>query len=116
VSRTPRIELLWWSGCPSWSRTLADLREAVLGAGLDPEAIEVREVVTEEDAERVQFAGSPTIRLDGVDVLPPGKDEPRGFTCRIYRLRDGRISPTPDPADLREAIEAAADVAAPETR
>ena len=42
--------------------------------------------------------------VDGVDVQPPG-DEPVGLTCRIYRLRDGRVSPVPDPADVRAAIE-----------
>ena len=26
---------------------------------------------------------------------PPGDGEPFTLTCRIYRLRDGRISPTP---------------------
>ena len=47
--------------------------------------------------------GSPTIRIDGEDLFPPG-EEPAGLTCRIYRLRDGRVSPLPDPADLREAL------------
>jgi hypothetical protein len=27
-----------------------------------------------------------------------------GLTCRLYRRRDGRHSPTPDPDDLRESI------------
>jgi hypothetical protein len=67
----------------------------------------MREVDTESAAERERFVGSPTIRIDGVDVQPAGADEPIGLTCRIYRLRDGRVSPLPDPADLREAIEQA---------
>jgi hypothetical protein len=74
--------------------------------GLDPEFVEVVEVETGADAERERFVGSPTIRLNGEDVLPPGADEPAGLTCRVYRLRDGRIAPTPDPADLREALAA----------
>ena len=49
--------------------------------------------------------GSPTIRVDGKDILPPGAEEPAGLTCRVYRLRDGRYSPVPDPAVLREALE-----------
>jgi hypothetical protein len=65
----------------------------------------VREIHGEEDAAREGFVGSPTIRLDGKDALPPGDDEPVGLTCRVYRLRDGRYSPTPDPDDLREALE-----------
>jgi hypothetical protein len=76
-------------------------------AGLDPAGIEVREVDTESAAEQERFVGSPTIRIDGADVQRAGADEPIGLTCRIYRLRDGRVSPLPDPADLREAIEQA---------
>jgi hypothetical protein len=102
--RAPRIELLWWEGCPSWDDALAVLREAVRDVGLDPESIAVRHVDTESEAEQERFVGSPTIRIDGRDVQPPGEDEPMGLTCRVYRLRDGRVSPTPDPADLREAL------------
>jgi hypothetical protein len=53
-----------------------------------------------------RFAGSPTIRIDGMDVQPSG-EEPFGLTCRVYHRRDGRISPTPDPADVRDALLAA---------
>src|SRR2546425_7795640 len=98
--RHPNIELLWWSGCPSWPTALDELRAVVDEAGLDPDAIETREVPTEATAEQERFVGSPTIRIDGEDVKPPDEQEPVGLTCRIYRLRDGRVSPTPDPADL----------------
>lgn len=74
--------------------------------GLDPNAISLREVDTHEQAASERFVGSPTIRIDGVDVQPPG-DEPFGLACRVYHRRDGRISPTPDPDDLREALRAA---------
>jgi hypothetical protein len=108
VSETPpRIELLWWSGCPSWDRALVQLRDAVASAGLDPDDVEVREIGTEAAAEDERFVGSPTIRIDGRDIQPPKADEPAGLTCRIYLLRDGRVSPTPDPEDLREALATA---------
>jgi hypothetical protein len=100
----PLIELLWWEGCPSWPRTLEDLRAAVANAGLDPKGIVVREISTGAEAEADRFVGSLTVRVEGVDIQPPGDDEPVGLTCRVYRLRDGRISPTPDPEDLREAL------------
>jgi hypothetical protein len=61
---------------------------------------------TDADAERAEFVGSPTIRVDGLDVQPPG-DEPVGLTCRVYRLRDGRISALPDRADVRDALTGA---------
>jgi hypothetical protein len=103
----PQVELLFWDGCPSHPQALADLRAAMADLGLDPETVLVREVDTDQRAGRERFVGSPTIRVDGEDVDPPGDDEPVGLTCRVYRLRDGRISPVPDPAVLREALETA---------
>jgi hypothetical protein len=103
----PLIELLWWEGCPSWKQTLEDLRAAAALAGLDPARIVVREIDDYPHAEAERFIGSPTVRIDGQDVQPPGDEDIPGLTCRIYRLRDGRISPTPDPADLRDALDRA---------
>jgi hypothetical protein len=102
----PKVQLLWWPGCPSYERTLEVLRAALADLGLDPEGVQVVRIDSEADAARERFPGSPTIRVDGTDVLPPGPDEPTGLTCRLYRLRDGRPSPTPDPADLRDALAA----------
>jgi hypothetical protein len=86
------------------------LREEMADAGLDPGSVEVREIDTEASAEREGFVGSPTIRIDGADLQPPPDGEPSGLTCRIYRRRDGSASPLPDPADLRDALVAAATV------
>ncbi len=74
--------------------------------GLDPSTVLVREVRNEADAERERFVGSPTIRIDGRDIKP-AEGEPYSLSCRVYRRRDGRISATPDPADVREALLAA---------
>jgi hypothetical protein len=99
----PKVELLWWRGCPSWERALAMLRDEMSAAGLDPASVEVREVRTDEEAGSEGFVGSPTIRISGRDLQPPD-GEPAGLACRVYRLRDGRISPLPDRADLREML------------
>jgi hypothetical protein len=102
------VEFLWWDGCPSWERALADLREAMGEAGLDPEDIEMTRIEAESYAERESFPGSPTIRIDGEDVEPPGNDEPTGLACRVYRRADGRVSPLPDPENVRAALDRAA--------
>lgn len=101
------VELLFWEGCPSHPRALADLRAAMADLGLDPDAVVVREIRTDEQVIRERFPGSPTIRIDGIDVVPSA-DEPFGLVCRVYHRRDGRVSPTPDPLDLRDALQAAA--------
>ena len=100
------VELLWWDGCPSTQKALATVRDVLADEGIDPDAVVMREVSTDEDARREDFVGSPTIRIGGVEVAP-AEGEPVGLTCRIYRLRDGRVSPVPDPEDIRDAIRRA---------
>jgi hypothetical protein len=99
-----KVELLWWEGCPSYAEALEQLKRVLSEEGLDPESVDVVEILSDEQAERERFFGSPTIRIDGGDVVPPGEGDPVGLSCRVYRLRDGRPSPTPDVEDLREAV------------
>jgi hypothetical protein len=98
-----RVELLWWEGCPSTPEALGDLRRVLREEGVDVD-IEMVEVQSDEDARRARFPGSPTIRIDGEDIVDPEETEPFSLTCRVYRLRDGRTSPTPDLEDIREAV------------
>jgi hypothetical protein len=102
------VEFLWWEGCPSWPGALEMLREAMEVTGLDPDSIELREIETDSDAQRASFPGSPTIRIDGEDVQPPG-DNPIGLSCRVYRRPDGRPSPLPDRGVLEGALRGASD-------
>jgi hypothetical protein len=78
----------------------------MVAAGLDPDSIEARHIGSDEAAVSEGFVGSPTIRVGGEDVQPP-VGEPAGLTCRVYRLRDGRVSAIPDRVDVREALEQA---------
>ena len=106
-SRTPRVELLWWDGCPSAKPALEQARDALRELGLDESEVVMREIRDDDEAQAVGFVGSPTVLVDGVDVAPPPNDEPVRLACRVYHRRDGRISPVPDPDDLREALLAA---------
>jgi hypothetical protein len=100
VSRV--IELLYWEGCPSHPEARALLEQVLAELGRD-DAIVMKEVTTDEEAERLRFPGSPTIRVDGRDVDPEGAGNRPALTCRIYHLPDGRVSPIPS----REQLEAA---------
>jgi hypothetical protein len=99
----PRIEFFWWAECPSWERALALLRERLATAGLDPESVVITEITSDEQARAVGFPGSPTIRVNGADVQEPLANA-TGLSCRIYRTRDGRVSPLPDGADIDAAL------------
>jgi hypothetical protein len=100
----PRVEFLYWQDCPSHAEALERLRK-VMGDIGDRSPIELTEVLTENDAERLSFPGSPTIRIDGKDVDPSGAEQMgTALTCRIYRLEDGRFSPLPSERMIRQAL------------
>jgi hypothetical protein len=98
-----KVELLWWDGCPSYPETRAHLQEALAAERIEA-VVEMVEVESDEQARRERFFGSPTIRIDGEDIFPCPDGDPYSLTCRVYRLRDGRPSATPDREELREAI------------
>jgi hypothetical protein len=100
------VELLYWDGCPSYPQALAQLRRILEDEHVRTD-VEVIEVTSDEQARRERFPGSPTIRIDGHDIIPPGDGEPFSLTCRVYRMRDGRVSAVPDAQDVREAIRSA---------
>jgi len=64
------VEVLYFEGCPSFTKLLPRLRELVAESGGDPDAIALRAIETPESAETARFLGSPTVRVDGVDVDP----------------------------------------------
>jgi hypothetical protein len=105
---SPRIELLWWEGCPSTDKALAQLRALLREVGLGDAEVQMREIRTGAQAAAAGFRGSPTVLIDGVDVAQGAEpEEPNPLTCRVYHRRDGRISPVPDPEDVRAALQAA---------
>jgi hypothetical protein len=98
------IEFLFWQDCPSHPEALERLRK-VMAEVNERSPIELVEVLTEDDAERLEFPGSPTIRIDGQDVDPLGAQRMgTALTCRIYRLEDGRFSPLPSEEMIRQAL------------
>jgi len=64
-----RLEVLYFDGCPTY-RAVEETLRGVL-ARTDTEAeVEVVAVDTNEEAQRLRFPGSPTIRVDGEDLFP----------------------------------------------
>ena len=101
------VELLWWEGCPTHPEALDDLRRVLSEEGIEADVARI-EITDDEQARRERFPGSPTIRINGEDIVPPEDVEPYSLTCRVYRTRDGRVSPRPDPEDVRAAVRRAA--------
>ena len=85
-----RVEVLYFDGCPSHEAFLPRLRELLAQAGID-DRVELCRVESVEAAERERFLGSPSLRIDGVDVDPTaGERTDYGLQCRLYRTPAGQ--------------------------
>jgi hypothetical protein len=102
-----QVEYLWWAECPSHEEGAELLRAALAAEGLDEQVVSI-EVTSEDEAQRLQFIGSPTFRVRGRDLdsrpVPTGAVGLYALTCRAYRHEDGRIAPLPTLAWLRQAL------------
>jgi hypothetical protein len=101
-----RVSFLYYEDCPSHDLALKRLREVMAEEGI-PDEVGVIKVETEEQARKLRFVGSPTIRVDGQDIDPP-IDSHYALTCRPYCLEDGRISPLPSKDMIRRALRSPA--------
>ena len=97
------IELFYFDGCPSWKQALENIERALQEEGLEAE-VKTTRVESEADAQAKRFIGSPTIRIDGVDLEGPQAEEKGyGFGCRVYSY-DGRYAPYPSVEQIRAAL------------
>jgi len=59
--------------------------------------VELVAVDTDEEARKLRFPGSPTIRVDGEDIFPVPEREDWRLGCRVYATPEGlKGSPTPE--------------------
>jgi hypothetical protein len=89
-----RIELLVIPGCPHVSAALAAITTAIHQSGSEAEVAEIV-VRSESEALALGFLGSPTVRVDGLDVEDGAAErvEP-ALSCRVYAV-DGRFVGAP---------------------
>lgn len=100
-----RVELLYWDEDPNYMRARQDLVDVLTEDAFET-TIQMIAVNSEEDARLLEFPGSPTIRIDGRDILPQADGSFR-LGLREYPVDDGSSAPTPAKALIRGAIERA---------
>lgn len=102
---TLKAEVLYFGGCPSYVTAEKTLREVLGVLGMDEE-VGMIAVETDEEAARLRFPGSPTIRVDGEDLFPASsaaKREDWRLGCRVY-LTPGGFKGSPTAAMIEEAL------------
>lgn len=80
------VTLRYFDGCPNW-RVAKKRIEVVLEQLGETTAVMLERVETAQEADELDFRGSPTILVDGVD--PFDASGPTGLSCRVYRTDAG---------------------------
>ena len=108
ITQTPRkvvnIGVLFIEGCPGLSSITDDIKDVIAEEAVDAD-ITLFLIETPEDARRLQFTGSPTVRINGMDIesnMQTIKDY--GLRSRHYYI-NGKKSDYPAKSMIRDAIK-----------
>src|SRR5216684_2410161 len=102
-----KIEILYFYGCPNHGPTLERVKEALRQEGLAADIVEV-DVENDATSQSVGFLGSPSVRIDGLDIEPSVRHlKPFGMMCRTYP-EAGRQVGLPPLELIRAALKDAA--------
>ncbi len=101
MTTKPRVELIYFQGCPHVDAARSAIREALSEMNM---TLEWAEWDREDDSTppALKRHGSPTVLVDGRDVEPTQND---GNCCRIYAGGDGMQS-APSVESIRSALAA----------
>jgi hypothetical protein len=98
-----KIEVLYFDGCPNHKPAVERVQQLLREEGVSAEVVEVN-VSDESIARKVGFLGSPSIRVNGLDVEPEARAAHEcGMMCRTYVV-NGRREGRPSREMLRQAI------------
>jgi len=107
-----KIEILYSPDCPNYLRAVEHLQKALLEEHVSADVKHVQ-VLDAATAISMRFLGSPSIRINGLDVERPARSgEGLGLCCRTYPCVDGREG-APTVELIREAIR---ELASPEKK
>lgn len=81
------VDLLYFDGCPSWQNGLANLEAALKAEGFRYQ-IHLVKIETSQQAQKEHFLGSPSFRVEGVDLWPEER-EVYSLSCRVYHTPEG---------------------------
>ena len=98
-----KVEILYFDGCPTYKTAEKTLRKVLAEERIAAE-VELVAVSTDEEAKRLRFPGSPTIRLDGHDLFPAPEREDWRLGCRVYATPEGLLRGSPTAGMIEKAL------------
>jgi len=97
-----KVEVLYFDGCPTYLEAENTLRRVLSDEGIEA-GVELVAVNTDEEARKLRFPGSPTIRVDGRDLFPTPEREDWRLGCRVYATPEG-LKGSPTAEMLKDAL------------
>ena len=79
-----RVEVFYIDGCPNHKPVVERVKKVLQQERISVPLVEV-EIHDEREAKKIGFLGSPTVRINGLDVDPECRaGTATGMTCRYY--------------------------------
>jgi hypothetical protein len=99
-----KIEILYFDGCPNHKPAIELVHQVLREQAVSAEVVEVN-IADAATAESARFVGSPSIRIDGMDVEPAARTAREyALSCRTYTT-NGRIGGLPSKDVIRQALK-----------
>lgn len=100
------VELLFTPRCPHAADAEERVRAVASGMGID---VHVSRILIDDidEAASFGFRGSPTLRIDGRDVVPGRSVQEANLGCRLYRDEQGRPTGQVPQDAIRDALSVA---------
>lgn len=78
-----KLEFQYFEGCPNHTKMQNNISEAIKGL---EDKIDLRKILVEDEetAKQVGFRGSPTLLIDGEDIIGMPIPEQPKLACRFY--------------------------------
>ncbi len=84
------IEILYVADCPHYEPATLEISKALRQEQLSAEVKHI-EIRGQDMAEALSFLGSPTIRINGIDIEASARNANGfGMCCRCYRTSEGK--------------------------
>ncbi|MCK7474346.1 MAG: thioredoxin family protein [Rhodopseudomonas palustris] len=84
------IEFQYFEGCPNAAETLRNLEELSEEGLFLKSDLKITNVQGMDRVEELHFQGSPTVLVDGIDIVTGKAPEGFKYTCRIYTVDGNR--------------------------
>lgn len=99
-----KVDILYHEKCSHYPQAIERVKQVLSEEGIEAEINEIQ-ITSEEEAQKYDFLGSPTIRIDGED-LESEEERQKGHahdSCRIYNY-EGQLYMIPHKEAIRSAL------------